>query len=260
MEGLIHPRAGTTVLQTDRSHPYHPATKQSEPSIDLGMPRLWSALVPESYVQQPPVTDSSVQPVESEAAASAAKEVLAAGQVYNEAMRQLETALRGKDSGRNGTGGASHVTKNAASAALEPLADRPVHVPDQTTCAEATSMKPLPIHVPYQAVEQPESIHRQVESHLTNRSAVQPHEPAQQQLEAADLKHNHVSTEQKVEDRMDDGFISLLPISGLASSMQVEHKLDQVVNMLADAESSDSQGELPDIDSGASDSDDDASE
>ena len=256
MEGLIHPRAGPTVLPSDRSHSYHPATKTSETTADLGMPRLWSALVPESYVQQPATADATQQnqpPVDSFAATSAAKQVLAAGQVFNEAMRHLETALTSSADVPEKVVVSNQGVQNALPAAV----DQDMQLLDRQNSAQAVVIDP-----------QSAAMHSipQADRHLATAcdpselSVAKAQEPAQMQIEALQAQQLSVSNQhQKVADAVDYGYISLLPTSGPLTSRQAPLNTDKIVNTLADAESSDSQGSLPDIDSGESDSNEAAS-
>ena len=257
IEGLIHPRAGATVLQSDRSHPYHPPTQESGAVTNISMPRIWSALIPESYVQQEPNTTlaSQQQPLESRAAASAAKQVLVAGRVYNEAMQQLETALKGnvnstvsQHAALSAEGAAPHVDPAAQTeqpvATMDPaLGQQPVEISAQSTDV--------------QAIEQPETHTTKLTA--TELPVVQNHLSEEPQHEPADVQDEAygMGTSQEAEAKLDDGYISLLPSSGLPAGRHLQPETSQAVDMLADAESSDSQGSLPEIDSGESNSDSD---
>ena len=255
IEGLIHPRAGATVLQSDRSHPYHPPTQESGAVTNISMPRIWSALIPESYVQQEPNTTgaSQQQPLESKAAASAAKQVLVAGRVYNEAMQQLETALKGnvnstvsQHAALSAEGAAPHVDPAAQTeqpvATMDPaLGQQPVEISAQSTDV--------------QAIEQPETHTTKLTA--TEMPVVQEHLPEESQHERAHVQADGMGTSQEAEAKLDDGYISLLPSSGLPAGRNLQPETSQAVGMLADAESSDSQGSLPEIDSGESNSDSD---
>lgn len=239
----------------------------AEAPADLGMPRLWSALVPQSYIQQPPVTANAMQqlPAESEAAASAAKQVLAAGQVYNEAVRQLETALKGNKPGQDEQS-AAHDISNGADAAPAADVDHSVDMTDRLMASQAMQVDNPAVSQQKGEAQPPERTFSKASGVLAEHSAVSDQEPATAAAvntvlpENVDtgLQENNDSSKMIVENSTDDGFISLLPEHSL--SRRSEPASGKVVSMLADAESSDSQGSLPEIDSGESDSENAASE
>ena len=110
LEGIIHPRAGHTIFQSHRpsasTHPYTFSSTSIDPTTDLGIPKLWSAVMPASpsiqqHTQLP--TAASAQADNSMAGdgvgTAAAREVLRAGQVYTAAVAKLEAALVGVKAG-----------------------------------------------------------------------------------------------------------------------------------------------------------------
>lgn len=221
------------------------------------MPRLWSALIPESYVQQPATANATQQqqPVESVAATSAARQVLAAGQAYNEAMRHLETALASNmDVPKKQLAGSQGVQNVPPAAQLE----QDTQVLDQHTSAQAMDIKaPCVVMQPTQQADG----HLAMASDPAELFIAKAQEPAQMQVEPLQAQQLNIRNQrQEAADTVDDGYISLLPTSGPPTSKQLQADTEKVFNTLADAESSDSQGSLPDIDSGESDSDEAASE
>lgn len=109
LEGIIHPRAGHTIFQSHRpsasTHPYTSSSTSIDHTTDLGVPKLWSAVMPASpsiqqHTQLP--TAASAQVADNSMAGdgtAAAREVLRAGQVYTAAVAKLEAALAGPGAG-----------------------------------------------------------------------------------------------------------------------------------------------------------------
>lgn len=264
LEGLIHPRAGVTVLQSDRQHPYHQAGQGADVDTELGMPRLWSALIPESYIIQQPASATPViseqQPEQSAAAASAAQQVLAAGQLYSQAIQKLDAALKGgsQNAVEHGVGliaeaGASPPAETQPSSALLP--EQQIVGEDSVDNAVLQELSALPLAQHGEATSMDMTANEPDQHTVTA--------PARQEVEASfskslqnGLSSVHQDAQGGSEAEADDGYISLMSNAQVAlpKGKLLQADADNIIGLLAGADSSDSQGTLPDIDSGESDS------
>ena len=285
LEGIIHPRSGPTML-----HPHPPTANgyapnststSSEQGTELGMPKLWSAVMPPAQpkpqqqpaiVSEQAVTETGVS--HDAAGTAAACEVLKAGQVYGAAVAKLEAALRkpstaasqlaaaeagirtedvNRHSGeqqrseapRQGlssmadianavkltSGAAAKVTAATPAGEVSPGIGQPAVSASETTIAPTGLQAPVGV-----------SVHRAGNCVLQSGAGVAGAD-AQSQSDGM-LEEN-------------DGYIRLEPTPSPAVTTATLSEQQAVVQgatagLLSTAESSDSQGSLPDIDSGES--------
>lgn len=284
VEGIMHPRAGHTILQPQRHsanpHPYLSASTAE--LAELGMPRLWSPLAPHACKPAQTATGTAADALRQQQATAAslamAQEVLQAGRVCSAAVAKLQASLAGSDVANRGqpavhapeqpleqqmadyvNGG--HDTAPAAAAALTeaalaaaaPLAS--LHALGGSVGAPAPSLEALatlisnggqntsvPAHAAYKSSA---GIH--AHGGIGTSPGVQPGPP--QGNEGGGM----------LATGADDGYISLehqsatMDRSDTGKEPTADTQMPQMVEgYMAAAESSDSQGSLPDIDSGES--------
>lgn len=290
VEGIIHPRAGHTILQSHRpsasTQPHTSASTSTDHVTDLGMPKLWSAVMPaaDSRPQQqqlPLVASDSLAADETEvlanaAGTAAARDVLRAGQVYATAVAKLEAAL-----GEQGTvpapatadtSNVNLLVETRASSqqqmngsALHGLANGMAAAAGQATGVTASHAATLSAATPMSrsglsslgaqegttAVPDVSSLNTSIGTPAGAGALEHEKHALQQSSSLADAAAPVQS------DAMDeDGYISLeqehsATLKAAAPDAQ-QAKSAAAVSLLAGAESSDSQGSLPEIDSGDS--------
>lgn len=288
LEGIIHPRAEHTILQSHRpSASMHPCTSSStsiDNITDLGIPKFWSAVTPAS-----PSSQQHTQPPSAASAAAdavgtaAAQEVLRAGQVYTAAVAQLEATLAGVGTGagvgtaadppaaerngiRAGEGGVSgeHEAIGSVSQGLKGVSAAG-QATGITAAPAATTTAAAPIGKVDQGVTGANrySVTVGTVSKAPNgvldaaaagaaADAVGDHSNARQQVSGAFEAPAAMDTDVAEED----GYISLEQGHATAwksaTSGAQQPKSAAAASLLERAESSDSQGSLPEIDSGES--------
>lgn len=277
LEGLIHPRAGHTVLQPNRHsaspHPYLSAST-AEATV-LGMPKLWSAAVP-ATPRPESTADTAVEAskAQSDAATMAiAQEVLQAGQLYSAAVAKLQDILT-----ESGTASDSSAAKQVPADVARYGQPRTVDVAGQrhhstaagvvagaTASTEAALAAVTPLGAPQAHSAAPNLFATQGHERASLLQAREAPVAAHAADESGPASHMPQVTQPAADGAMrpaevDDGYISLEQHSmaldrtdasnGMSMSVQ---KPDAVKGYIQTAaESSDSQGSLPEIDSGES--------
>lgn len=264
MEGIIHPRAGHTILQPQRHstnpHPYLSASAAE--LTELGMPRVWSALAPDACKPaQKPGTSTSVEASQQlqAKAASLAQEVLQAGRLCSAAAVKLQAL----NESRAGNGQSAEPSE---------------HHPQQADCstgghdampaaAAASTEAALEAAAPVGSLEANRILDSDggqdmsVPAHNVQKSVTGNH--AHDRLDARPVQqpalHQVTVSGAVLANEADDGYLSLGhqsqmtgksdAVKGLAGDKQIP---ETVQGSMAVAESSDSQGSLPEIDSGES--------
>ena len=263
MEGIMHPRAGHTILQPQRHstspHPYLSANTSE--LTELGMPRLWSALAPGACTPaQTSGTATSVeasQQLQAKAAGLAmAQEVLQAGRVCSAAAAKLQATLDGSGAGNGqpaehfaehhsqqqmadpSEGGYDAAAAAAAAAPVGSLHD-PVGSLQATTNLDGNGGQDLSVLI--HGVQKSTT-----GNHARDGLGVGP-------VQQAALHQASVSGAMLA----DDGYLSLghQPVvtgkSDAGKGLATDAQMPQIVQgYVAADESSDSQGSLPEIDSG----------
>lgn len=275
-EGIMHPRAGHTILQPRRHSPNpHPYLSASAAELtELGMPRLWSALAPDACTPgqthgTATAADNSQQLQAKAAAQAVAQEVLQAGRLCSAAAAKLQAALDGSGAACNGQPAAHAAEQNPHQQRVEQSHEG--H--DPTTAVAATPEAALAaaapvgsLHVPKGSVNSPSKLVSSIGRDMpvirdAQNSAAGNHahdginprpelQPASQQANVSDAM---------LTDEADEGYISLGHQPGIpgksdagkqpAADLQIPQTVE---GYMAGAESSDSQGSLPEIDSGES--------
>ena len=268
----MHPRAGHTILQPRPSTNPHPYLSASAAELtELGMPWLWSALAPGACTpaQQPGSATAAEASQQLQAkAAGLAEEVLQAGRLCSAAAAKLQATLEGSgvgdgqpaqhdaerhpqqqradssDGGHDAVAAAAAASTEAALEAAAPMGSShaPVGSLEATTVLVSNGRQDMSLHNVQKCVTG-----NHAHDGLDARPALQP-APHQVTVSGAMLA-----------DEADDGYLSLGHQSlmtgksdaakGLARDKQIP---ETVQGYMAAAESSDSQGSLPEIDSGES--------
>ena len=267
VEGIMHPRAGHTILQPQRHatnpHPYLSASAAE--LIELGMPRLWSALAPGACLPEQKagtaITVETSQQMQAKAAGMAmAQEMLQAGRLCSAAAAKLQATLDGSGAGDG----------QPAEHAAELHPQQHVAEGNDGTAAPAVAST----NVALAAAAPMGSPHASVGAATTNLDSngqdVSVAAYNVQKFPSGDHAHEGFgpkSVQQPARDSVtvsgamlaDDGFLSLghLPVMTGKSDASKELAIDAqipgtVQGYPAAAESSDSQGSLPEIDSGES--------
>lgn len=268
VEGIMHPRAGHTILQPQRHatnpHPYLSASAAE--LTELGMPRLWSALAPGACLPEQKAGTATAmeasQQLQAKAAGIAmAQEVLQAGRLCSAAAAKLQATLDGSGAGDG----------QPAERAAELHPQQHVAEGNDGTAAPAVAST----NVALAAAAQMGSPHASVGGATANPNSNGGQDVSVaaynvQKFPSGDHAHDSFglkSVQQPARESVtvsgamlaDDGFLSLghLPVmtgkfdasKGLATDAQIP---GTVQGYTAAAESSDSQGSLPELDSGES--------
>ena len=277
----MHPRAGHTILQPHRhSASPHPYLSTSPVDLaELGMPKLWSAVAPAaSKPVIKPVTASDVVKGQDAAGIAVAQEVLKAGQVYSAAVAKLQATL-------TGSGVASQpqpaLQQGDPSAALrhDPRLEDGINARPEKTAADAVAgatvsvdptMAATASHGPYNGTNQGAQhgaaafatkapAHAKIARHADDRtfdSAVL--HSSQQAADAngvtphSDADDSYISLHHHA--KVVDGNVTVVDRSAIKTEVPLKIQNSTAVKSIysAGAESSDSQGSLPEIDSGES--------
>ena len=284
LEGLIHPRAGHTILQPHRHstnpHPYLSA--DTAEVTKLGMPKLWSAVMPLTPRPESK-TDAAVGAckMQSNAATMAvAQEVFQAGQLYSAAVAKLQSTLTGagtagdspaarqqqasSDAARHGQQQAVDVAGHRHDSAVAGAVARATASTEDTVAAATPAGAPqthpaAPNLSTHQGVEGALLLQaRETPSSSTAEQAVDEGGPVRPVPQAAQQTADQ--SEMMPPAEAGDGYISLEQhsiasnrnnvSSGMSLDMQRPHTVKGYIQTAA--ESSDSQGSLPDIDLGES--------
>ncbi|DBA67897.1 TPA: hypothetical protein ACH3X2_014105 [Trebouxia sp. C0005] len=284
LEGIIHPRAGHTIFPSHRPsasmHPYTSSSTSIDQPTDLGVPKFWSAVTPASPSIQPhsqPPTAASAQAVDAVGTA-AAREVLRAGQVYTAAVAKLEAALAGSAAGAgvgtvadapaaeiNGRVSGEHEAIGSVSQGLKGIsAAGPATGVTAAPAATMTAAAPIgkgdqrgtgadQYSVTVSTVSKaPNGVLNAAPAGAATGGAAGDHSIARQQVSGA--CDAPAAMEADVAEQ--DGYISLEQGRAAAwkstTSGAQQPTSAAAVSLLERAESSDSQGSLPEIDSGES--------
>lgn len=273
MEGLIHPRAGQAALQQRSavadSRSMQPETAASGDALTaLGVPKLWSALAPVSHAAAPPRTSPTGQAAATETAASAtaAREVLKAGQVYAAAVAKLEASL-------TQDGGAQAVTDAASPSAAMPrqqqdgsgiIPKAAQQGPTHTAQPAADTVNEVSSSIPVGSLDAPQAAWPDNSTAVPLQPTVPGAKPSrlpEALLQAQPVASAAAERDAAVGITENDGSLSL-GHEAISSSQNASMPLPQPTQpaatasayLSAAAESSDSQGSLPEIDSGQSSS------
>lgn len=280
VEGIMHPRAGHTILQPRRHSPNpHPYLSASAAELtELGMPRLWSALAPDACTPGQTIGTATAadttQQLQAKAAGRAmAQEVLQAGRLCSAAAARLQAAFDGSGAPCDGQP-AAHAAEH------HPHQQRGDyshwgHDPTTAVAAAASPEAALAgaapvgsLHVPVGSVNSPSKLVSSVGKDMSviwdaQKSAagndahddISPKPEMQSAPQQANVSHAMLT------DEAGDGYISLghQPRTAGKSDAGKEPAADLQIpqtmeGFMAGAESSDSQGSLPEIDSGESSS------
>lgn len=276
-EGIMHPRAGHTILQPRRHSPNpHPYLSASAAELtELGMPRLWSALAPDACTPgqthgTATAADNSQQLQAKAAAQAVAQEVLQAGRLCSAAAAKLQAALDGSGAACNGQPAAHAAEQNPHQQRVEQ--SHGGHDPTAAVAAspEAALVAAAPVgslHAPVGSAGPPPS---QLLSNVSKDMSLiwdarisaagnHAHDGINPRPELQPAPQQANVSNAMLVDEADDGFISLEHQPGTAGKSDAgkqpaaDVQIPQIVEgYMAGADSSDSQGSLPEIDSGES--------
>lgn len=229
------------------------------------MPRVWSALLPDACrPAQKMLTAADATEVQAKAAIRAvAQEVVRAGHVCSAAVAKLQATLDGSDTG-NTVQIAEHVAEHHAQGyvAVEPLGGHDAAAAAATEAAvpAATLERSVDIHMgsvdtPVGSLDARPQLtsnggqdHIVSASHALKSSVEQDSHPASLPGFVPQSGHQINASDVAFANETDDGYIGLENQSAvIAADTDVPRT---VAGYVAAAESSDSQGSLPEIDSG----------
>ena len=274
LEGVMHPRAGHTILHPQRHstnpHPYLSASAAE--LTELGMPRLWSALAPDACTPaQKPGTataDDASRQLQAKAAGLAlAQEVLQAGRLCSAAAGKLRATL-------DGSGAACHGEAVMHAAEHHPQQQKADPSDGGRHAAAAASPEAGLAAAPPVGSLHPPLGSLSATSNVDSNGGQDKSVPALHVQKSATGNYAHdgfgmpvqqPAPQQETEsgsmlaDDADDGYLSLghQPVMagkpGADKRLATDTQIPQTVEgYMATAESSDSQGSLPEIDSGES--------
>lgn len=274
----MHPRAGHTILQPQRPstnpHPY--LSSSAAELTELGMPRLWSALAPCTPAQKPGTAlavDASPQLQAKAAGLAMAQEVLQAGRLCCAAAAKLQATLEGSGAACDGQP-VMYAAEHHPQQQMADPSDEGCHAAATAAAAAATPEAALaaavrvgPLHASVGSLDATSDIDsnggqdrsvpaRNVQKSIIGNSAHDGFGAMPVQQLAPQLVTVNGAM---LADEADDGYLSLGHQPVLVGKSDADKRLatdtqipETVQGYMAAAESSDSQGSLPEIDSGES--------